>query len=54
MIEAAVQCFRKNGYAVLEGFMTETACKSAVKEIDRLIEGYEPSAEQSSIFTTKN
>lgn len=41
-IKQAVQSLKKNGYALIPNFISPEACKTAMDEIDRLVDAFDP------------
>jgi phytanoyl-CoA hydroxylase len=49
-IKTAVASLKKNGYAVIPKFISASKCEEAIAEINRLIDGFQPTKDQLTIF----
>lgn len=49
-MKATMQFFQKNGYAIIPKFISGAQCDGAIKEIDRLIDQFNPTPEEVTIF----
>ena len=41
---------QQHGYAVIPNFITSQACQEAIGEIDHLIDNFEPTPEEITVF----
>lgn len=49
-ISEAAKHVKEHGYAVIKNFISPQKCEAAIQEIDRLVDDFEPSAENTTIF----
>lgn len=49
----ASQHLKKHGYAIIPNFLSPKICDEAIKEIDRLIDTFEPTPEIITIFDAR-
>lgn len=49
-IKEAAKHIEDHGYAVIKNFISREACQVAINEIDRLVDAFEPNAENTTIF----
>ncbi len=46
----AAHSLKQHGYALIPNFISPQKCQQAMDEIDRLVDGFEPTKEQITIF----
>jgi ectoine hydroxylase-related dioxygenase (phytanoyl-CoA dioxygenase family) len=49
-IKQAAKNIQDHGYTVIKNFITPQTCQAAINEIDRLVDAFEPTAENTTIF----
>ena len=49
-IKDAAKHIKKHGYAVIKDFISKSKCDKAIQEIDRLVDEFEPTPENITIF----
>jgi len=50
----ARQHLQKHGYAIIPNFLSKDICEQAEKEIDRLVDSFEPTPESTTIFDARH
>jgi phytanoyl-CoA hydroxylase len=49
-IKSAAQHVKDHGYTVIKNFISKRQCQAAINEIDNLIENFQPTTENTTVF----